>query len=208
MRSFLCEFLLSPIFWLIFKNPIQNSSSSFPAPHKVGLIALHKMKIYCSSESRPHCAPQNKNLLLLRVGLLAHHKLKCTDHHKVGFIALHKIKIYCCFFNSNSPHTHIIPACKIICIHPKSTSFELLFELLLCKFSLFLLFFGLFFKNLIQNSSSSSPHSHLLISTSKMKIYCSSESGPHCTPFNVLKFFKISNPDNSPEPSLLLGHAL
>ena len=51
---------------------LRSTKLKFTGPQKVSLIARHKMKIYCSSESAPHCAPLNDNLLLLRVSLISH----------------------------------------------------------------------------------------------------------------------------------------
>ena len=75
----------------------------FTAPQKVSLIAHHKIKINSSSESGPHCAPQNENLLLLRKwASLRVTKLKNTAPQKMDLIALHKIKIYCS--SESEPH--------------------------------------------------------------------------------------------------------
>ena len=74
----------------------------FTAPQKVSLIAHHKIKIN-SSESGPHCAPQNENLLLLRKwASLRVTKLKNTAPQKMGLIALHKMNIYCS--SESEPH--------------------------------------------------------------------------------------------------------
>ena len=156
------------------------------------------MKIYCSSESEPHCAPQNENLLLLRKwASLSITKLKNTAPQKMGLIALHKIKIYCS--SESEPHCasqnkNLMLLRKWASLRSTKWKFTALQSGPHCapqNENLMLLRKWVSLRP--TKLKITAPQKVSLIACRKMKIYCSSESEPHCAHLK----WKIQSPPHT-----------